>query len=260
MSIVQSAGVPIYYEEIGHGAPIMLVHGFSHSLESWRRMGWIELLGSQGRRVIGIDPRGHGRSGKPHDPAAYDGDQLADDVLAVLDGVGLARTDIMGYSMGGRIAMSLLARFPNRLNSVIIGGVGLSPGHDLQRQATVASALEADDVSSISDPAARAMRLGVQSHSAGADQDLEALAAAYRRGGWYDPVDEDSLSRVQVPVLVIIGEQDQGLALAQKLVGIVPGAELVVVPGEDHASALLAQGYKDAVASFLRAQSRSPDQ
>jgi hypothetical protein len=57
-----------------------------------------------------------------------------------------------------------------------------------------------------------------------------------------------------------MGEKDQGLALAQKLVEIVPGAELVVVPGEDHASAVRAQGCKDAVASFLRAQSRSPDQ
>jgi pimeloyl-ACP methyl ester carboxylesterase len=178
MSIVQSAGVPIYYEEIGDGAPIVLVHGFSYSIEGWRQTGWIEFLRSQGRRVIGIDPRGHGRSGKPHDPAAYDGDQLADDVLAVLDAVGLERTDIMGYSMGGRIAMNLLARFPNRLNSAIIGGVGLSPGHDLVRQATVASALEADDVSSISDPAARAMRQsvemrqGVESQSRGEDQDL----------------------------------------------------------------------------------------
>ena len=86
----------------------LLLHGFSYSIEAWRRTGSGASLGSQGRRVIGIDPRGHGRSGKPHrDPAAYGGDQLADDVLAVLDAVGVERTAIMGYSMGGRIAMNL---------------------------------------------------------------------------------------------------------------------------------------------------------
>ena len=86
------------------------------------------------------------------------------------------------------------------------------------------------------------------------DNDLKALAAAYRSSGWYDPVDEDSLRRVQVPLLVVMGEKDQGLALAQRLVETVSHGELVVLAGEDHASAARAQNYKDAVASFLNTQ------
>src|SRR6478736_2205518 len=157
MSIVQSAGVPIYYEVAGDGLPIVLVHGFLCSFESnWGQSGWIDFLVAQGRQVVGVDCRGHGRSGKPHDPSAYDGHRMPDDVLAVMDAVGLERTDFMGYSMGGRIAINLLARVPERFSSVIAGGAGL---RTMRRdQAAIIEALETDDVSSITDPVALFMR------------------------------------------------------------------------------------------------------
>ena len=65
--------------------------------------------------------------------------------------------------------------------------------------------------------------------------DLNALGAAYRTCGWYDPVDEDSLRRARVPVLVVIGDKDRGLALARRLIETVPHGELVVLPGAHQA-------------------------
>jgi len=99
MASVDSAGVPIHYELDGEGPPIVLVHGFITSLEAnWRQTGWIDFLVAQGHTVVGLDCRGHGLSGKPHDPSAYDGNQMADDVLAVMDAMGLDRAALMGYS------------------------------------------------------------------------------------------------------------------------------------------------------------------
>jgi len=65
--------------------------------------------------VVGTDCRGHDRSDKPHDSSAYEDPQMPNDVLAVMDALGLERVDLMGYSMGGAIAINLLARHPGRL-------------------------------------------------------------------------------------------------------------------------------------------------
>ena len=132
--------------------PIVLVHGFTLSFErNWQREGWVEYLLAQGRTVIGLDFRGHGASGKPRDPAAYAGNQMPDDVLAVMDGLGLERADLLGYSMGGWISFNLLARFPGRFSSVVAGGSGVRP---FRQSEAVIEALEADDPSGIADQGA----------------------------------------------------------------------------------------------------------
>jgi pimeloyl-ACP methyl ester carboxylesterase len=97
MPFVMSAGVPIHYEVRGAGPPIVLVHGFASSLEgNWAQSGWVDFLVRRGRTVVGLDCRGHGLSGKPHDPDAYGGNHMPDDVLAVMDAVALERADNKG--------------------------------------------------------------------------------------------------------------------------------------------------------------------
>jgi pimeloyl-ACP methyl ester carboxylesterase len=261
MPVVVSAGVPINYEIAGEGPPIVLVHGYLTSFEgNWGQSGWIEFLIGRGRSVIGLDCRGHGRSGKPHDPAAYEDPRMPDDVLAVMDAVGLGRVDLMGYSMGGYIGIALLARHPDRFRDVIVGGAGLGNPPNLEVDAAIAAALEADDPSSITDPVAAFYREVAESraqdpHSlADRDPDLHALAAiARRRRGlrWVPDDAEARLRTVQVRLLAVVGDKDEALPQAQRLTETVPKAELVVLPGEDHLSAIRAQGYKDAVAAFL---------
>jgi pimeloyl-ACP methyl ester carboxylesterase len=159
MPVVDSTGVPIYYETTGQGPPIVLVHGYLSSFEgNWGQSGWIQFLVGQGRSVVGLDCRGHGRSGKPHDPAAYEHPRMPDDVLAVMDAVGLDRVDLMGYSMGGAIAIALLASHPDRFRSVIAGGAGLGNPPDLKADTAIAAALETDDASTITDPVASFFR------------------------------------------------------------------------------------------------------
>jgi pimeloyl-ACP methyl ester carboxylesterase len=257
--------VPIYYEIAGKGPPIVLVHGYLSSLEgNWGQSGWIEFLVGRGHSVVGLDCRGHGRSGKPYDPAAYEDPLMPSDVLAVMDAAALERVDLMGYSMGGAIALALLARFPERFASVIVGGAGLPvAARNPELRAAIAAALEAEDVSQISDPVARFFREFAESraHSpnsfADVDPDLLALAAISRGGGLrsISEAEKAALKQVQVPLLVVVGDKDPALPDAQRLSEAAPNARLVVVPGEDHLSAIPATAYKQAVAAFLEERS-----
>src|SRR5919109_4742115 len=107
MATVVSAGVPIHYEISGAGRPMVLVHGFASSAQqNWNATGWIDFLVALERQVIALDCRGHGQSGKPYDPAAYAGSAMPDDVIAVMDALGIQSAEIMGYSMGGWITLN----------------------------------------------------------------------------------------------------------------------------------------------------------
>jgi len=267
MPIVVSSGVPIHYEVIGAGPPIVLVHGFASSLEgNWGQTGWLDFLVSHGCTVVGVDCRGHGLSGTPHDPAAYGANQMPDDVLAVMDAAGLEHADIMGYSMGVGIALNLLARFPDRITSLIAGGQGgvRMPVEDPQSRIAIAEALEADDASTISDPRASSMRRFADSRAknpdslAGRGNDLLGLGALWRSDVaaghllfYVDDEQESILRRREAPVLAVVGENDVSIRASRRLVEIIPHAELVVLPGYDHMSAVRADEYKDAVAAFL---------
>ncbi|HEU0167638.1 MAG TPA: alpha/beta fold hydrolase [Chloroflexota bacterium] len=251
MPIVDSHGVPIHYEVAGDGAPIVLVHGFASSLQgNWGRTGWIDLLRAQGRQVVGLDCRGHGSSGKPHDSAAYDGHAMPEDVVAVMDAAGVGRADLMGYSMGGWISLNLLSRHPDRFRSAIIGGAGLrTAAAEPTRRNRLAEAMEAADPSTISDPIAAAFRRFAERNN----NDLQALAALQR--ATRAPADEAALRSVQLPVLVVVGDADDALDGARRLADLVPDAELVTLASENHLSAVIAQGYKGAVGRFLERSS-----
>jgi pimeloyl-ACP methyl ester carboxylesterase len=249
MPTVESGGVPINYEVIGLGRPIVLVHGFSSSFDGqWRLSGWVDFLVGEGRQVIGLDCRGHGNSGKPHSPEAYAGNQIPDDVLAVMDAVGIERADIMGYSMGALVALSLLPRHAERFTSAVVGGVGLPrPAADPQRRAALVAALEAADPATISEATALRFRQSAERRG----NDLLALAAL--QCSERTQADQAALRRLELPLLVAVGDKDEVLESARQLVAAVAGAELVTLAGEDHQSAVAAQSYKQAVHGFLHA-------
>ena len=88
---VAEDSVSIAYEDLGCGEPLVLLHGITESRESWHEAGYVEQFLQRKRRLILIDCRGHGQSGKPHDPAAYSGRRRAADIVAVLDRAGIRR-------------------------------------------------------------------------------------------------------------------------------------------------------------------------
>src|SRR6201993_780819 len=119
------AGMEIAFLDEGEGEPIVLVHGFASNKEvNWVAPGWVTTLTRARRRAIALDNRGHGASSKLYEPADYDRAVMAEDVRALLDHLGIARADVMGYSMGARITANLAVAHPDRLRSAILGGVG----------------------------------------------------------------------------------------------------------------------------------------
>jgi pimeloyl-ACP methyl ester carboxylesterase len=255
MPTFDSNGVSIHYVDEGSGPTIVLVHGFAANLElNWRAPKIIDALIAAGRRVVAIDCRGHGESGKPHDPDAYGGMQMADDVIAMMDHVGIDVADLMGYSMGGMLSASLLVRHPQRFRSVILSGIGDSivTGALLNsvRTGAMAAAMEAKDAEAVAteDTTARNFRLFADRTGA----DVGALAAMQRSTrGTFDPA---KLADVTLPVMVLIGEGDTLVGSADKLAAAIPGAKFVKVPG-DHLTAVGAPALKSAVLGFLAAQS-----
>ena len=118
-----SAGVKIHYEIQGQGEPIILIHGYiaDHNM-NWKAPGIMQELAKR-RKVIAIDCRGHGKSGKPHDPEKY-GAEMANDVIRLMDHLKIEKAHVGGYSMGAFITCKLMADHPERLRSAAMGGAG----------------------------------------------------------------------------------------------------------------------------------------
>ncbi len=241
--------VEIAFLDEGEGAPIVLVHGFASNKEiNWVGPGWMSTLTRAGRRAIALDNRGHGASSKLYDPAAYHSSVMAEDVSALLDHLGLKRADVMGYSMGARIAAYLALAHPDRVRSVVLGGLGIHLVEGVGLPDTIADALEAPSLSNVTDPTARLFRAFAEQTKS----DLPALAACLR--GSRQTLTRAEVERVAVPVLVAVGSEDPIAGSPQELAALIPGARAFVIPGRDHMLAVGDKAFKSAVLDFLAAR------
>ena len=127
-----SNGIKLHYIVEGHGAPVVLIHGLNSSVKmNWEAPGIVSSL-SRNYQVIAIDMPGHGQSDKPATENAY-GTAMVDDVVKLLDHLKIKKAHIIGYSMGGMIAMKFIAQHQDRVQSGVIGGMGwLREGSVLQ--------------------------------------------------------------------------------------------------------------------------------
>lgn len=116
-------GFRYHVSESGNGPPIVLLHGFTGSSESWLHLA--ERL-SRWFRVMAIDLPGHGRTDAPEDVARYRFDRVVDDLIEILERANVGPTNWLGYSMGGRLALYLAARYPQMTRSLILESA--SPG------------------------------------------------------------------------------------------------------------------------------------
>jgi pimeloyl-ACP methyl ester carboxylesterase len=240
-------GTAIAYETLGEGAPVVLVHGFGASRAiTWANTNWYQTLSRAGRRLIAIDCRGHGQSGKPHDAPSYEEGRMAGEILAVLDSLGIGQADIMGYSMGGFLAIRLMSDAPQRLRRVVLAGVGEKYfGYSRDRAEIIAQGLLAEDSATIVDPEAIAFRTFCER----AGNDLVALAACARRTRRI--VQPDELAGIAHPVLVVCGELDDTSGPAEPLARNFPHGRAVTVPRRNHHSTVGDRVYKDTALEFL---------
>jgi pimeloyl-ACP methyl ester carboxylesterase len=236
-------GVPIVWREMGDGRPLILIHGyFSEADTNWIKYGHAALLAEAGFRVIMPDLRAHGLSGKPHDPAHYPKDILADDQFALIDHLGLIDFDLGGYSLGGRTVARMLAR-GCRPGRAVISGMGLKGLTDTEARG--------DHF--------RHVLTNLGRHERGSPA---FMAEAFLKTTGGDPVallrildsfvdtPVEAISAFDLPVGVVCGEDDQDNGSAAALAEALPQGELIAVPG-NHMSAVIKPELGAAICDFL---------
>jgi len=215
MPYAQNRDVNIYYEVTGNGSPLVLHHGLTGLLENWKRFKYVDALKDKYRLIL-MDARGHGKSGKPHDPKQYSMEHMTGDVVAVLDDLGIDRAYFWGYSMGGRIGLALGKYHPDRFRALIIGGNGLSEKNSKEQVEELQEEI-------------RYYRQG---------KDLEALIAYC---SFYENIGmADYLPKLRTPCLLYAGEEDTyNHSIAKACAEIMRDAEFLSLPGLNHLGAIV---------------------
>jgi pimeloyl-ACP methyl ester carboxylesterase len=250
MPSFNNGSVEIAYLDEGEGDPIVLIHGFASSKNvNWVYTGWVPELTKTGRRVIALDNRGHGDSAKLYDPEDYHIGTMAGDTRALMDHLNIPRADLMGYSMGGRIAAYLSYSSPERVRSAVLAGIGIGLIEGGGPSENVALALEADSLDDVTDPMGRTFRtFADQTRS-----DRRALAACMR--GSRRLMTREEAAAITVPVLIAVGTTDDVAGSAAALAKVITHAEVLDIPDRDHMRAVGDRVYKAGVRDFLARRS-----
>ncbi|WEJ34912.1 alpha/beta hydrolase [Devosia sp. SD17-2] len=246
MPVFQTSGLSLAYEVAGNGPPVLCIHGFASSGKvNWIDTGWVQTLVDAGYTAITLDNRGHGASEKPHDPEAYYPNMMADDALALLDHLGIERAALLGYSMGARIAAFLAYDHPERVVAAIFGGMGMNVINGLTDGNDIIAGLRAPALADLTHPTARQFRIFAD-HTG---SDREALAACMETSR--QPMARADVRRIEVPVLVAVGEADEMAGPPEQLAELLPAGEAFVIPGRDHMRATGDTKFKEAALAFL---------
>lgn len=246
MPSFETSGLSLAYEVAGEGPPVLLVHGFASSGKvNWVDTGWVETLVGAGYRVITLDNRGHGQSDKPHDPDQYYPAQMAEDAISLLDHLGIEQAAVIGYSMGARIAAFMAFSHPERLAAAVFGGMGMNLINGLTDGNDIIAGLRAPSLEDLTHRTARQFRIFAD-HTG---SDREALAACMETSR--QPMARADVRRIEVPVLVAVGEADEMAGPPEPLAELLPHGEGFVIPKRDHMRATGDKAFKAAALEFL---------
>jgi pimeloyl-ACP methyl ester carboxylesterase len=251
MDTFVSNGVEIAYSDFeplteDRREPIVLIHGFAstHAV-NWLFTQWVKTLTEDGRRTVVLDNRGHGKSQKLYDPSQYSLDLMAKDVFGLLDHLAIERADVMGYSLGARIGVVMALQQPDRVRSLILGGIGQYLVEEDGLPNGLAEAMEIERIEDIDDPMLKIFRGFAESTRS----DLAALAACVR--GARKPFDAALLGKVAQPVLICAGTRDDVAGDPHPIQPLFRNARVVDIPGRDHNRAVGDRVYKQAALEFL---------
>jgi pimeloyl-ACP methyl ester carboxylesterase len=221
-----SDGVKLSYCVQGKGEPVVLIHGWlSDARINWALPGTSGLL-AKDYQVIALDVRGHGRSDKPTKEDAY-GPELVEDVVRLLDHLKIKKAHIVGYSMGGIIAASFIAKHPDRALSGTLGGMGWLKEGDIAQKGFAQIAKN--------DPNADAHAICGRS--------LARLALT-----------EEEIKSVKVPVTVLVGDQDDLIKklYVEPLEKVRKDWPVIEIKDANHFTCILKQQFREEIASWLQ--------
>jgi len=210
-------GVRIHYLLEGTGDPVVLIHGLDSSAQmNWQLPGIIAAL-ARHHQVIALDLPGYGQSDKPVEPEAY-GQQWVEDVILLLDHLRIQKAHIVGYSMGGMVALKLIAEHPERVLSGTLGGMGwLREGSFLQK----------------------------------AWAHMGSISA---RGGADLALTEDELKAIRVPVLILVGDRDPMRRMyVVPLQAVRNDWQVIEIQGAGHLTCIVKKQFIDELEKWLDA-------
>jgi pimeloyl-ACP methyl ester carboxylesterase len=255
-----SGGVKIHDVVRGKddGEPVLLIHGFLGDIDrQWAPQ--IKALVND-YKVLALDCRGHGASEKPHDSKKY-GLEMVKDVARLLDHLKIDKAHIVGYSMGGGIALQFAVRHPERVRSLTVGGAGRpQPGRQQLLDALADSLEQGKGISPLIlalTPRGQAkpteVQLGLMNNLLLARQDTKALTAMVRSGVNNKDLEltEGQVKGIRVPVLALIGEIDPFREEVDGLKKWLPSMKIVVIEKADHITAFIRPEFISALKQFL---------
>ena len=266
-------GVTYHVEVQGSGPAVVLLHGFTGSSATWAP----HLAALKAFTTVRIDFLGHGRSDTPADVQRYGMEACVDDVLAIQKHLGLRRCALVGYSMGGRVAMRVALQAPERLWALVLESASPGIANPAERRARVAqdtklgARIRNEGVTAFADywqglplfasqsrlPEATRQALRIQrlQHTVdGLANSLQGLGA-----GMQEPVLQ-RLHNLRLPVLLLAGAlDDKYCGLANEMATLLPCSRVRIVPDAGHAVHLEQSAvFDDAVSDFLHVQAPNP--
>jgi pimeloyl-ACP methyl ester carboxylesterase len=243
-------GVKLYYEEVGVGLPIVFVHEFAGDRRSYEpQMRHF----ARRYRCVAYNARGYPPSDVPAEPASYSQEQARDDILAILDGLGLERAHVVGISMGGFATLHFGLRYPERARSLVVAGCGYGtdPGLRAQFQEEAEAAARRFETLDLQE-SARAYALGptrvqYQNKDPRGWEEFRAMLAEHSalgsaltlrgvqklRPSLYDLI--PAMREMTVPTLIMSGDEDDPCLEASLMMKrTIPSAALAVLPRTGH--------------------------
>ncbi|GAA1329881.1 alpha/beta hydrolase [Brachybacterium rhamnosum] len=253
-------GIDLRYDVTGAGSPVVLLHGSVLSRAIWRGLGYLAPLAAE-HRVIRVDLRGHGRSGKPDDPAAYTQDAFVADLIAVLDAEGIDRAALVGYSLGARVALTAALRHPERVTRLVSLGGSAAAQHGAVDQVFYPGVIDSVREHGMEEFCAEqglgpevTSRRGAATRAAFLAADPAAMAALLAATDATPAIPEEDLCALAVPSLWMAGGDDHPRCEeSRESAAVIPGARFVELPGRTHGGTLSpAEPVLAEVLPFLR--------
>ena len=239
-----SDGVELAWHEVGHGLPVILLHGlFSDANTNWIKFGHADRIAAEGFQVIMPDLRAHGFSGKPHEPEHYPTGILARDLHELITHLQLTEFDLGGFSLGARTTVEAVGE-GLRPRRAILGGAGLEGLENWKRRKNFfLEAIAMFDRVRRGDP----HWLSIQFMKS---QKADKVAAALLLETFEDAFVE-WLTAFTMPTLVVCGSEDDDNGSAEELAAMLPNAVFVEVPGT-HMSSVTKPQLGEVIAAFLK--------
>ena len=234
--------------------PVFLIHGFASSVElNWVKTGWVTALNRAGRRVISVDLPGHGHSTSPYDLDSYTPGKIRADLLQILIDEGVrpltdsdptSGVDLIGYSLGSRLAWEFGATQPELVRRMVLGGPNPEdPLADFDLRAAQDFLNDGTPITDASTAWLLNMAQVIPSNDIFA---LLCLVQAVKMEP-FDPTD----AVPHMPILLVAGELDERARTMARLAALSPGAAQLVISGRTHNNTVTSREFKDAAISFL---------